>query len=287
MDVRLKFIYLHKMKKIIYTIVAVAFGVILLESFMLKRPDGTVPGHTGSPGDSLKNCTVCHGGTATPVEGWITSDIPASGYVAGETYTITATNTEEEGTRFGFQVSPQNSKGDLLGTIIVSDSVKTQLVGNGKYITYTSAGVDGIGFNTWIFKWKAPAAGTGKVVFYGAFNSNFNGHKDGDKTFLSTLTVNESGTTGMQSYFSGNNSSFSLYPQPASETVYIDIASKYTGKPSVFLRDIAGKVISDLTTQAVSNGTLSVSLSGVPRGIYFIELQIDGKHEAIKKLMVD
>ncbi|MES2559563.1 MAG: choice-of-anchor V domain-containing protein [Bacteroidota bacterium] len=274
------------LKRTIYIIVAITFGVVLLESFMLKRPDGTVPGHTGSPGDSLKNCTVCHGGLATPIDGWITSDIPASGYVPGVTYTITATNTEAEGTRFGFQVSPQNIQGDLLGTIIVSDTVKTQLVGNGKYITYTSNGVDGAGFNTWVFKWKAPVGGTGKVVFYGAFNSNFNGHKDGDKTFLSTLTVNEAGTTGLQS-FSSDDTPFVLYPQPASERVFVNIGTTYSGKPSIRLMDINGKTVSELVADETANGILSLSLTDIPRGIYFMELQIDGKQEAVRKLMVN
>ncbi len=263
------------------------FGAILLESATMKRPNGTDPGHTGSPGDSLKTCIVCHGGVATPIEGWITSDIPASGYAPGQTYTITATNTEHGGTRFGFQVSPQNIKGDLLGTIIVSDPVKTQLVGNGKYITYTSNGVDGQDFNTWVFQWKAPAAGTGKVVFYGAFNSNENGDKSGDKTFTSTLTVNESSTTGLFSNLSTSNNSFSLYPQPASGSVHMNIATRHSGKPSVLLRDITGKTLSELTVSDENMGTVNIDLAGITHGIYFIELRIDGKAEAIQKLMID
>lgn len=274
------------MKRTIYSIVVLLFGVILLESFNAKRPDGTVPGHTGSPGDSLKNCTVCHGGTATPVEGWITSDIPSTGYEPGETYTITATNIEEGGTRFGFQVSPQNIQGDLLGTLLVSDSVKTQLVGNGKYITYTSAGVDGMGSATWVFKWKAPAKGTGKVVFYGAFNSNFEGHKDGDKTFLSSLTVNESGTTGLTGT-NGKQSVFAVYPQPASGNMFIEIEKPFAHKPLLLLHSITGKTATELLAQPVSAGTLKVSLDGVSQGVYYLEMKVDGKTEAFQKLIVN
>jgi hypothetical protein len=58
---------------------------VVLQSFdtkSLRKVDGTEPGYTGSPGDSLKNCTVCHGGTAETIEGWITSNIPTTGLCA-------------------------------------------------------------------------------------------------------------------------------------------------------------------------------------------------------------
>ncbi len=268
------------MKRIIYLILCIALGVITLESFK-KRPNGTDPGHTGSPGDSLKNCTVCHGGVATPIEGWITSDIPETGYVPGETYTITATNTEDGGTRFGFQVSPQNIAGDLLGTIIVSDSVKTQLVGAGKYITYTSNGIDGLGSNSWVFKWKAPNAGTGQVVFYGAFNSNFEGHKDGDKTFLSTLTVNESGTTGVNT-LKNQAGSFSLYPNPATDNLFVSINTQKQGLVSLLLKDISGKEVLQ------SQGSLSqkLSIAHLEKGVYFLEISIANQQVAVQKVLV-
>ncbi len=91
------------MKKAILLVLLAFTGVIALESFVLRvaRKDGTDPGYTGSPGDSLKNCTACHGGIAFPVDGWITSNIPSSGYVPGTTYTITAKNREFGATRFG------------------------------------------------------------------------------------------------------------------------------------------------------------------------------------------
>lgn len=97
------------MKKLIYVITALLFGIITLESFnahRLGKKDGAAPGYTGSPGDSLKNCTACHGGNAFKVDTWITSNIPADGYIPNKTYTIKTTNREHGATRFGFEISP-------------------------------------------------------------------------------------------------------------------------------------------------------------------------------------
>lgn len=127
-----------------------------------KNSSGAQPGHTGSPGDG-KNCTFCHGGTATAINEVFSSNIPPGGYAPGESYTITVTTSGTP--RKGFQVSPQDVHGNLLGTMTAG--VGNKLVGANKYVTH-SAGVTAPTAE-WSFTWTAPEAGTGKVVFYGAF----------------------------------------------------------------------------------------------------------------------
>lgn len=141
-------------------------------------PSGSPAGYTGSPGDG-KNCTQCHNGSASTVTGWITSNIPASGYTAGSTYTITVT-VSGSGAK-GFEVSPQNPSGTLLGTLTAGTG--SHLTGSGKYVTQNSS----VNSNpaTWTFTWTAPAVGTGDVTFYGAFTVNK------PVTKLSTLLVHE------------------------------------------------------------------------------------------------
>lgn len=273
------FCYLAGMKKFIFTAMIVCSGMIMLQSFStgLDKKDGTDPGYTGSPGDTLKNCTVCHGGSAMTVDpSWITSNIPAQGYTPGATYRIRATNTEFGATRFGFEVSPQAINGALLGTMVITDTARTKLVGDGKYITYKAAGVDGVDSNSWEFDWVAPAAGTGEVVFYGAFNSNFEGHKEGDKTYLSTLTVQEVPTTGL-SPVEQNISNLNVYPNPANDHVTMSFEVKaMSGNMIAELTDLAGKQMrmsilekqGGIITKQFDTGTL-------PAGIYL--LRIDGK----------
>jgi hypothetical protein len=278
--------YLACMKKLIFTAMGMLAAMIMLQSFSsgLGKKDGTEPGYTGSPGDTLKNCTVCHGGTAMEVDpSWVTSNIPAEGYIPGATYRLRATNTEFGATRFGFEVSPQALNGTMLGTMVITDTARTKLVGDGKYITYREAGVDGVDSNSWEFDWIAPVAGTGEVIFYGAFNSNFDGHKEGDKTFLSTLKVQEAGTTGLSS-IDGKISNLSVYPNPANDHVTISFEAKaMNGNMMAELTDLTGKQMS-VSIIEKQNGTIIQRLNtgSFPAGIYF--LRIDGK--TVRKINV-
>ncbi len=276
------------MKKIFIASVFILFGMVVLESFkplQTMKKDGAAPGYTGSPGDSLKNCTSCHGGKAVNVNGWITSNIPTSGYTPGQTYTITTTNTEKDGTRFGFEVSPQNLAGDLLGKMIITDSVQTKLVGSDKYITYTANGVDGQGFKSWSFNWIAPIAGKGDVVFYGGYNSNFNGHKSDDKTFLSTLSVKENGTNAI-SAFSKIIANFSFYPNPANDIISVSFDVKIANNVLLDIIDITGKQVAIIMNEK-QNGvvTKQFNTAALPNGNYFVRMQVNGQ-TATQKLNI-
>src|SRR5204863_8988529 len=93
---------------------------------------------------------------------------------------------------FGFEISPQSITGTLLGTLMITNTTETQLVGANKYVTHKLAGTTGAGSKTWNFNWTAPVAGTGNVTFYGAFNvANNSGNSSGDTIYKSTLVVSE------------------------------------------------------------------------------------------------
>jgi hypothetical protein len=174
------------MKKKIYLLLLLAFSAtFLLTAYSgddSDYPSGSPAGYSGSPGDG-QDCHNCHGGSVGTVSGWITSDIPASGYVPGTTYNITVTVTGSGG--HGFEVSPQNPTGSFLGTLIAGSN--SHLVGSGNHwITQNQK----INSNpaTWTFQWTAPVAGSGPVTFYGAFTVTKSNTK------LSTLLVNENMT---------------------------------------------------------------------------------------------
>jgi hypothetical protein len=183
-------------KQVITTMVlGVLFFIISSISFNNAHSYSTgAPGaKTGSPGDGA-TCTNCHSGTASPQTNWITSNVPASGYVPGTTYTFTATATFTGCTKFGFEISPQNASGTLLGTLIATNTTETQLIASSKYITHTSGGTSVVttGTKSWSFDWTAPIAGTGAVTFYGAFNAtNSSGTNSGDNIYNSNLIVAE------------------------------------------------------------------------------------------------
>lgn len=178
---------------IIIQIVA-SIGIVDVHS----NNSGANAGYTGSPNEfSSRTCSSqnggCHSGAgASFQEGMITTNIPDCGYTAGETYTISLTVSSAGRNEFGFSVSPQLVGGATAGAMI--SSIGTQLNGSGRYLTHTSSGTSETSSNTrvWSFQWIAPAAGSGDVTFYAAFNaSNNNNTSTGDLIFNSNLTIFE------------------------------------------------------------------------------------------------
>lgn len=209
-------IFVHTIKSIKLTmntrksiILALVLGTVFFMASSITSNNahsfssGAPTAKTGSPGDG-STCTSCHAGTASAQTGWITSNIPAGGYIPGTTYTITATATQTACTKFGFEISPQNASGTLLGTLIATNTTQTQLIGSGKYITHTSGGTSAVGgTKTWTFDWTAPTAST--VTFYGAFNgSNSSGSSAGDIIYNSNLVVNKCTTLPAPTAITGN-----------------------------------------------------------------------------------
>lgn len=277
------------MKKIINSLFFAAAVLLLLQSFEFdggskRRRDGTDPGYTGSPGDSFKNCTACHGGFTENVDGWIASNIPSTGWVPGQRYTITATNTKMGATRFGFEVSPQAYDGRLLGELVITDTATTQLVGDNKYVTYKAAGVDGVDSKTWTFDWIAPDSTISEVGFYGAFNSN-PGHKDGDKTSLSVLKVYRAGHKS-NVLFTEKDAKILLYPNPAINTLDVSFDVTESEKFNMAIMDYSGrKVLELMSDNILETGlfTRKFDVSGMDAGCYVIS--IESQHSVVYKTL--
>ena len=237
----------------------------------LKNSGGAPAGNTNSPGDG-QNCTHCMGGSATAVTGWIASDIPASGYFPGNTYTITATAT---GTgNKGFEISPQDLAGNLLGTLIPGTGNKFAL-GSNKYITHSSA------VNTdpavWHFQWKAPTVGVGNVTFYGAFAVT----KPVTKT--TTMTVIEN-TVGV-SEKSGMD--WNCYPNPVHDRMFVRFSSRQSGIVKVDLLSLNGISIRSFFTADLSNGERCFEIRvSEPAGLYLLRITGENGTQA-RKIMVD
>ena len=179
------------MKKSIFILGSIiAIAILFYPQSTIGKLTGSPGGKTGSPMDN-SDCTSCHNVTGTTVSTTnITSNIPSTGYIPGNTYTITA-NLSNWGP-LGFEITcEENTNNTKTGTFFNTNTSETQLVNNGNAITHTAAGNS---LNTWIFDWEAPSIGTGDITFYGAFitagyptNSNM-----GDHLTLSTLNISES-----------------------------------------------------------------------------------------------
>ncbi|HQQ12771.1 MAG TPA: T9SS type A sorting domain-containing protein [Bacteroidales bacterium] len=177
--------------KTIYKImsVLVALPVVLL---FLANGSGSAGGYSGSPGDNNQTCTACHSGTPTVQTGWISSNIPVSGYVPGSTYQLTLNANQTGVSKFGFEFTSENSSGQKTGTFTITDANRTKLTNQNKSVTHKSGGTAGAAGGTisWTFNWTAPATSAGQVRFYAAVNAtNSNGNTSGDQIIKTSLFV--------------------------------------------------------------------------------------------------
>jgi hypothetical protein len=192
--------------------------------------------------------------------------VPESGYVPGTTYTITTTAEGEGISKFGFQISPQNSDGTIVGTL-VNTNAETKLVSGTNYVTHTSTGNSGDGSKTWSFDWTAPAAGSGEVVFYGAFNlSNNNGSSSGDDIILSTLLISESTSTGLDAPQADKQ--LFVYPNPARDYLTLETANEATGSPFIIYDQSGRRVGMGL----ISGNPTTISIGHLNPGVYYVLL---------------
>lgn len=259
------------MKKIVFNILPFATIVILLTAFsgnVVHYPNGAPAGYTGSPGDG-QNCTACHNGTASTVQNWITSDVDPSGYLPGQTYTITVT-VSGSGAK-GFEVSPQDAAGNFYGTLILGTGTEFA-GGNSDYITHS--GSSNSNPKIWTFQWVAPDAGSGPVTMYGAFAVGKS------ITKLSTLVIPENIGTGLTEKPAA--SPVSVYPSPANNDLNVGFNLEKEADVKLSLVNTATGVKNVLGQQHISMGnqTAKVDCSSFADGIYILLAEYDGiKHQ--------
>jgi hypothetical protein len=277
---------MKKFSLIIFTSLAVVIMIITFSADqVMSYASGGPEAHSGSPADG-KTCRNCHTGPLeTAIDGLIISDIPSEGYLPGETYNLTASIGRNGHSKFGFQISPQNNQGTLLGSLI-STSNETKLVGTGKYLTQTSSGTNGNNEKSWTFQWTAPTEGTGSVTFYAAFNvTNNNNSKSGDTIFTSTLVIPEGSVSSIEETTALRNE-FVIFPTFTNNFIKISVNSAANQQCTLEVISITGNAIKE-NSFALNSGKNSFTqdVSDLAPGLYFIKMKVDGK-EQIQKVIV-
>lgn len=282
------------MKKVFIAITAVVAGLVVFSASTQQghgNPSGAPAGASGSPADggiATGTCgrSSCHNVATTQQPGMITSNIPNTGYVPGQTYTITGTITVANKVKWGFQMSPQNNAGQLQGQIVVTNSTDTKIVST-KYITHKTAGTGGQGTRSWSFDWVAPTAGTGAVTIYGSFlAANNDGGDGGDLVFASNLTVQEGTATGIEDMQTAKPEVL-VFPNPSNGAFNVAIAGAKSAintkvfntegrlvYSNVFANNGAGKQVLDIN----GGGKLST-------GMYFVSVEAEGISKIVKMVV--
>ena len=194
------------------TISTIILLILFYPSPSNSNTSGSVGGKTGSPTDGA-SCSQCHY-AGTGIGATITSNIPVSGYIPGNLYTITININDPASNKFGFEITSEetNFGSAKKGTFFVTNSTETKLINNNTAITHKVAGVNGINNSkTWSFDWEAPgfSSSTGSITFYAALiSANGDGQNTGDTYHTAPLVINESSTNITDNLSNKNNINF-------------------------------------------------------------------------------
>ena len=232
------------------------------------------PGNkTGSPSDNF-SCVLCHtgsavnSGTGTPS---ITAPGLVSGYIPGQTYTISASIVQTGINKFGFEVTAERDANNAkIGTFILTNAANTRFPLGSilTAVTHTNAGSLGTNSKTWSFDWTAPVAGTGDVTFYGSFNStNGTGQTNGDKIYTTSLSVAENTGAGIGDYNTALNAK--VFPNPVVSNFEI-VSDENIDAVEVY--NLRGQKMI-----AVNQPNGKVNIETLPGGIYFVKINAEGK----------
>ena len=238
--------------------ITIALAIFFYPTTSISNGTGSPGGKTDSPLDG-QNCTGCHSGTINSGTGTaaITSDIPISGYVPGNTYTITLTGVKANCIKFGFELTAENGPSKS-GNFLITDNT-TKIVNVGRAVSHKSSGTSGNTTKIWTMNW-IPTANidglvfeTGNTTFYASLMfANGNGNNFGDNVFTTSLSVNEEVVNAI----SDNNLQTPFTYNPVTKTV------ETTHDIKVY--DINGKLV--LTTKEKST-----TISHLKNGIYILK----------------
>ena len=263
------------MKKNKYFLQIVLSALIIMGLFYAGTlyHEGSPGGKTGSPGDNLADCSVCHVANGGYMS-YVYSDIPESGYIANETYSIQAVAWLTGYGKFGFELTAEDENGNKVGQFIVSDDGKTQLTNDNTAITHTAIGTNS---HFWISQWIAPKTDAGPITFYVAsIAADGNGDISGDVLFLSSITVNES-SNGLNDNM--GNIFFTMSPNPTDGQLFIMHSYRAL---NIVITDLNGKL-------AFQQGNYMsgerINLSHLNKGIYLVQIQND-KKVSVQKLII-
>ncbi|MBN3036155.1 MAG: hypothetical protein JW861_11260 [Bacteroidales bacterium] len=260
---------------------AILTGGYLLLTAGTNYSGGLPGGKTGSPGDNFATCTQCHNGTAIPQAGWITSNIPPEGYMAGETYSITATGLHNGAVLCGFEFTAEDGLGEKTGTFIITDPVQTKISNTNASVTHTSDGINSIGNGkSWSFDWTAPAAGSGPVIFYSAVNvANGTGNPGVDVIYTSSLEVEENTTPPTIIHETTGSEFMTIGPNPFKEHAEVRFDTGTAQKADVFIFDTCGKLTGKMTwsSSAAHDNSLEIGQTMDKPGMYAVSVIINRK----------
>lgn len=257
------------MKKLFYypLIILLTLILIIVLSSGISKMTGSPGGKTGSPGDANSTCTYCHSGnTANSIEGIISSNIPDTGYSPGIVYEISLSVSDENAIVYGFEMTAEDEQNKKQGVFSTGQSVNTKVTDN--YITHNGVIDNDSNTINITFNWTAPAQAAGPITFYAAINAaNNDGMATGDQIFITSHTVE--GPPAITKIRNNTiNNSIEIYPNPASDYVYI--RNNNLSEKTISIFNLQGVLIMSFIAKGYEN---IINVTDLPEGLYLISIK--------------
>lgn len=269
--------------KSIYIFAGLIFAAAVFLGNSFGRATAANSGNTGAPGDPSSpsgTCAACHNsGAFNPslsIQVFDAQGQQISGYKPGDDYTARVTINHSTGTPkgFGFQmVALKSSDNKNIGTFsdVGTNNYKLKTLTS---VSRTYAEQDNISAtNTFNVKWKAPAAGSGKVTFYSAGNAvNASGTNAGDGAAHSKLEIAE-GFLVSSGEAEALKIDLSVFPNPMSAAASVSLKIEDAGEYRLAVRDLAGRLVFE-KNQWLSAGeqVLPLEVNNWQSGVYLLEI---------------
>lgn len=93
-------------------------------------------------------------------------------------------------------------------------------------------------------------------------------------------------STGSSTQNLENKTEFSLFPNPAQNSVNIRSVNQFIKNTTLIITDISGKVLYN-SNIPLNNKEITINLEGFSKGIYFVKLMNDREINAVKKLILN
>lgn len=246
---------------------------------LLKSSSGakTRTNSTNFPG----TCITCHdAGTPKVQPTWLSTDIPSSGYIAGQTYNITVytEHINAVGNLSAFALSCEDDATSNNSGIFDDSGSDIQQPASG-CITSSSTGniPNGNGVKSWTIPWTAPSSGTGSITFYSCMVTGENGGGSNGFSWRATLNISEDVSTSIENM--DNNDFISIYPNPSNSIVNISFEQNYLQNCEISIVSILGKRILE---KEIINSKFQLDVSTFDKGLYYIVLNSSEKQIVTK-----
>ena len=230
------------------------------------RTGGSPGGYTGSPGDG-NDCTDCHNpGANYNLSSTITTDIPVTGYVFGQTYLITVAATSTK-SQHGFELTAEKAGGTRVGVFDLAGATGSpELISGSSFTRVTHSNKAN---SSWSFNWTAPSADEGDITFYAAVLAASGSSDSNDETQLISESVSLS-TLGIAE---ANLLAFEIFPNPSQDFLTIQLPNEMING-SIELFDYLGRSVKSKKINNIDN---KLNLSNLNQGVYFVKVSSEGK----------